>query len=98
MAEGHVAESSGIDAATKRLAAALDGLEAALDRRREVDGREQALAAQVSVLGVDRSRLAAQLDEQTARATQLGAATREVSRRLDLAMDAVRSVVSAKEA
>jgi hypothetical protein len=91
-----VTEHLGIEAATKRLAAALDGLEAALERRQEVDGRENALAEQVAVLGVDRSRLAAQLDEQTARATQLGAATREVSRRLDLAMDAVRAVVTSR--
>jgi len=98
MAEEPVTENSAIEAATKRLAAALDGLEAALDRRSAVDGREQALSDQVVALGVDRSRLAAQLDEQTARATQLGAATREVSRRLDLAMDAVRTVATAKEA
>ncbi|BAT60061.1 hypothetical protein GJW-30_1_02596 [Variibacter gotjawalensis] len=85
-----------MEAAAKRLSAALDGLEAALERRQEVDGREHALADQVAALGVDRSRLASQLDEQTARATQLGAATREVSRRLDMAMDAVRAVVSGK--
>ncbi|NIK45886.1 DUF4164 domain-containing protein [Variibacter gotjawalensis] len=89
-------EHSGMEAAAKRLSAALDGLEAALERRQEVDGREHALADQVAALGVDRSRLASQLDEQTARATQLGAATREVSRRLDMAMDAVRAVVSGK--
>lgn len=90
-------EHSGIDGATKRLAAALDGLEAALGRRSEVDRREDVLAAQVAALGVDRARLATELDEQTARATKLGAATREVSRRLDLAMDAVGAVLAAKE-
>jgi hypothetical protein len=96
-ADADVGEASAIEAATKRLAAALDGLEAALGRRREVDGRETALSAQLAALGADRSRLAAELDEQTARALKLDAATRDVARRLDLAMDAVRAVVSAQE-
>jgi uncharacterized protein DUF4164 len=86
-------DASGIEAATKRLAAALDGLEAALERRREADRSEAARAAQVSALGTDRSRLAAELDQQTARAHRLEATSREVSRRLDLAMDAIRTVV-----
>jgi len=86
-------DASGIEAATKRLAAALDSLEAALERRREGDRSEAALADQVSALGTDRSRLAAELDQQTARAHRLEATSREVSRRLDLAMEAIRTVV-----
>jgi hypothetical protein len=93
-----VSDTSPIETAAKRLAAALDGLEAALERRREVDGRESSLSAQVAALGADRSRLAAELDRETGRARQLDAASRDVSRRLDLAMDAVRAVVDAKEA
>jgi predicted nucleic acid-binding Zn-ribbon protein len=88
-----VMDASGIEAATKRLAAALDSLEAALERRREADRSEAALADQVSALGTDRSRLAAELDQQTARAHRLEATSREVSRRLDLAMEAIRTVV-----
>jgi hypothetical protein len=92
-----MSESSTIEAATRRLVAALDGLEAALDRRREADRSEAVLAAQVSALGADRSRLAAELDQQTARAYRLESASREVSRRLDLAMDAIRAVVAAED-
>ena len=92
-----MSDASAIEGATRRLAAALDGLEAALERRREVDGRESALSTQVAALGADRSRLAAELDEQTARAHRLDAAGRDVSRRLDLAMDAVRAVVDVLE-
>jgi len=55
-------DESAIDAAVKRLAQALDALDAAVDRRQEADRGEQALAAQVHALGVDRARLAAALD------------------------------------
>jgi hypothetical protein len=92
-----MSEGSAIEGATRRLAAALDGLEAALERRREADRSEAALAAQVSALGADRSRLAAELDRETARAHRLESTSREVSRRLDLAMDAIRAVVTANE-
>jgi Domain of unknown function (DUF4164) len=90
-------DASGIEAATKRLAAALDGLEAALERRREADRGDAALAAQVSALGTDRSRLAAELDQQTAHAHRLEATSRDVSRRLDLAMEAIRTVVDTND-
>jgi hypothetical protein len=92
-----MADASGIEGATRRLSAALDGLEAALERRREADRGEAALVAQVSALGTDRSRLASELDEQTARAQRLDAASRDVARRLDTAMDAVRTVVDANQ-
>ncbi len=62
---------SAIDAATKRLALALDALEAALERRRESDRGEETLAAQLQALGSDRSRLAADLDAQAARAFEV---------------------------
>lgn len=91
-----MADASGIENATRRLSAALDGLDAALERRREADRGEAALVAQVSALGTDRSRLASELDQQTSRAQRLDAASRDVARRLDVAMDAVRTVVDAK--
>jgi hypothetical protein len=95
--EGSGPGTSPIEAATRRLASALDGLDAALERRREVDGREAALAAQVAALGLDRSRLAAELDRELSRAVRLDGANREVTRRLDLAMEAVRTVVDGKD-
>jgi hypothetical protein len=84
---------SEIEAATRRLAAALDSLEAALDRRSTADARELGLTSQISVLGNDRSRLAAELEQQTARAQRLDAMNREVSRRIEVTIESVRMVV-----
>jgi hypothetical protein len=88
-----VSDPSAIETATRRLAAALVGLDAALDRRRDADRREAALSAQVVALGIDRSRLAAELDLHAARAHRLDSASREVSRRLDSAIEGVRAVM-----
>jgi chromosome segregation ATPase len=90
-------ESSAIDAATKRLALALDALEAALERRREADRGEETLAAQLQALGSDRAQLAADLDSQAARASRLETTNREVARRLDSAIDTIRSVIEAHD-
>ena len=92
-----MADRSAIDLATRRLAAALDGLEAALDRRREADARAAALTHQIAALGLDRSRLASDLDGQMARTHRLEAANEQVSRRLDAVVETVRSVVDEHE-
>jgi len=94
---GTMSESSAIDAAAKRLALALDALEAALERRREADRNEAALAAQVQALGSDRSRLAADLDAQVARTRRLETTNREIAQRLDVAIGAIRSVVESHD-
>ncbi len=90
-----MADANPVEMATRRLSAALDGLEAALERRRGADQGGAALAEQLSSLGADRSRLAAELDQQAARAQKLEATTREISQRLDAAMEAVQTVVDA---
>ncbi len=90
-------DSNVIDAATRRLSAALDALEAAAERRREADRGESDLAAQVHALGTDRSRLAAELDSVTARSRRLADTNREIARRLDSAMEGVRAVIDAHE-
>jgi hypothetical protein len=90
-------DASAIDAASRRLSAALDALEAAADRRRQADHGEDGLAAQVQALGTDRSKLAADLDTQAARSTRLEATNREVARRLDLAIDTIRTVLDAHD-
>ena len=87
-----------IDAATKRLALALDALEAALERRREADRNEDSLASQLQALGTDRSRLASNLDAQAARAKRIETANREIARRLDAAIGTIRDVIGANEA
>jgi chromosome segregation ATPase len=88
-----MADSGAIDAATKRLALALDALEAAVERRHEADRDGQSLGTQLHALGADRSRLAAELDEATARAREIETTNREIARRIDVAMDGIRAVL-----
>jgi len=90
-------EPSAIDAASKRLALALDALAAAVERRREADRGEQTLDAQLHALGTDRSRLASELDAAVARTRTLEIANREVAQRVDAAIDSIRSVLAANE-
>jgi hypothetical protein len=86
-------DASATEAATRRLAAALDALEAAVERRREADRSEGALAAQVQALGTDRSKLAADLDTATARSRKLESTNRDIAQRLDVAIDSIRAVI-----
>lgn len=90
-------EQSAIDAAVKRLALALDALDAAVERRREADQNEQGLANQVQALGVDRTKLAAALDGETARSRRLETTNREIAERLDTAIAGIQSVLDAHE-
>ena len=86
-----------VEAATGRLIAALDALEAAAERRRDADRGVQSLAAQVQALGADRSKLAEELDAEAARRSQLEATNRDIARRLDLAIEGIRSVLEAHD-
>ncbi len=90
-------ELSAIDVAVKRLALALDALDAAVERRREADRGEEVLANHVQALGVDRTKLAAALDGETARARRLEATNREIAERLDTAIASIQSVLQAHE-
>jgi hypothetical protein len=92
-----MSEQSAIDAAVKRLALALDALDAAVERRLDADRSEDALAAQVQALGLDRTKLAAALDGETARSRKLEATNREIAERLDSAMASIQSVLSGHE-
>ena len=88
-------EQSTIDAAVKRLALALDALDAAVERRRDSDRDEETLAQQLPALGTDRSRLAAALDGETSRARRLEATNREIAERLDTAIASIQAVLTA---
>ena len=90
---GKVADQSAVDAAVKRLALALDALDAAVERRQESDRNEETLASQLQALGADRSKLAAALDGETSRSRRLEAANREIAGRIDVAMTAIQSVL-----
>ena len=88
-----MAEPGALDAAVKRLALALDALDAAVERRREADRSEERLANQLQALGVDRTRLAAALDGETARSRRLEETNREIARRLDTAIASIQSAL-----
>ena len=92
-----MSDESGIDSAVKRLALALDALDAAVERRKQADRNEEGLAAQVQALGVDRTRLAAALDVEAARSRRLETTNREIADRLDSAITSIQSVVDLHE-
>lgn len=88
-----MSETDPIEIASRRLALALDALEAAADRRAETDRSHQALATQVHALGSDRARLASELDAATARSRELESANRAVVQRIDAAIETIRGVL-----
>jgi hypothetical protein len=90
-----VTDPSAIEVATRRLQQALDALEVAVERRLDAAREEDKLANQVGLLSADRSRLAAELDAVASRARRLEATNQEVARRLETAMETIRSVIGA---
>ena len=92
-----MSDPTAIEAATKRLTIALDALDAAVERRLEAGRGEVRMFEQVHALGVDRARLASELDTQTARSRRLETANRDIARRLDLAIDNIRSVLDVQD-
>lgn len=92
-----MSEQSEIDVAVKRLALALDALDAAVERRKDADRNEEGLASQLQALGLDRTRLAEALDGETARSRKLEAANREIAQRLDTAIASIQSVLNGHE-
>ena len=90
-------DQSVIDTATKRLGEALDALDAAVERRLEIERGRAILTEQVHALDADRARLAAELDGQMARARRLESANRDIARRLDAAMENIRLVLEPQD-
>jgi chromosome segregation ATPase len=84
-----------IDAATRRLTAALDALERAVERRREADRDEDELASRIQALGADRSRLADELDSALVRTRKLERVNREIAEKLDAAIGTIKAVLEA---
>jgi hypothetical protein len=89
--------SADVDAATRRLMAALDALESAVERRRDADRNENELASRIQALGADRSRLADELDGSLVKTRRLERANREIAERLDAAINTIRAVLDAGE-
>ncbi|HVX92194.1 MAG TPA: DUF4164 domain-containing protein [Xanthobacteraceae bacterium] len=90
-------DTNALEAATKRITLALEALEEAVERRLEVDRGGAELADQLHAFDADRSRLASELDAVAARSRRLESANREVARRLDTAIESIRSVLAAHE-
>jgi chromosome segregation ATPase len=93
-ADGQMSETDSIDIASRRLALALDALEAAAERRSETDRSQEALATHVHALGDDRARLASELDQATAHARGLETANRDVAQRIDEVIETIRGVLA----
>ena len=96
-ATGSEPVTADIDAATRRLMAALDALESAVEQRREADRDEDELATRIQALGADRSRLADELDSSLVKSRRLERANREIAERLDAAIGTIRAVLDAGE-
>jgi Domain of unknown function (DUF4164) len=90
-------ETDLIEASSRRLALALDALEAAAERRSAADRSEEALTAHVQALSDDRARLASDLDQALARWRALETANREVSGRIAQAIETIRSILASEE-
>jgi ABC-type transporter Mla subunit MlaD len=92
-----MSETDSIDAATRRLALALDALEAAAERRHEAARNEDALATQIHAIGNDRARLAGELDAAIARSRTLESANREVAQRIAQAIETIRGLLASED-
>jgi len=85
--------TSPLDDAMKRLDAALGLLEASVSRRLDAERRRGVLETELQLMEDDRSRLAEELDGALTRLHRFEAATDDVSRRVQLAILAVRNVL-----
>ena len=90
-------DPNAVEAASRRLALALEALAAAVERRREAIKGEMSLTAQLHALGTDRARLASELDAATARVRSLQTVHHEMGERLDHLIATVRSLLAADE-
>jgi hypothetical protein len=90
-------EAVDVEAATRRLMAALDALESAVERRADADRDENELAARIQALGADRSRLADELDGSLVKSRKLERTNREIAAKLDAAIGTIRAVIDAGE-
>jgi hypothetical protein len=88
-----MSDANAIDSAARRLAAALDALDAALEQREETDQMYASRSAEVQAHGTDRARLASELDAAVARTRKLETTNREIARRLDAAINTIKAVL-----
>jgi hypothetical protein len=86
-----------VEAALQRLNDALARLEEAAEHRIELDHTIAGHGIEVQALAEDRSRLARELDASYSRFSALETANRDVSRRLDQAMESLRHVLEPQD-
>jgi len=84
---------SKLDAAMERFSAALDQLEAGINRRGIKMQNASSAEKELAALREDRSRLADELDRVKAQARQLDETAGDVSNRLDDAIAGIRAVL-----
>jgi hypothetical protein len=85
--------ASAMEHAVRRLEAALQGLEVAVQQRLAASAGAADLASDVEMLSADRANLAEKLDQAQARAVRLEGVNRDVSRRIGTAVDTIRLVL-----
>ncbi|MEE7494408.1 DUF4164 family protein [Methylobacterium oryzae] len=86
-------ETCSIDDALSRLEAAINRLDAVVQRRLETDAQPDDRDAELALMDEDRARLAAALDAASARLATVSATTGEVGHRLDRAIETVQDVL-----
>jgi hypothetical protein len=84
---------SATEQAVRRLEAALQSLEIAIEQRLSLRDIGEDLSADVEMLSADRARLAESLDQSQARVVRLEGVNRDVSRRLVNAVETIQSVL-----
>ena len=87
-----------LDTSLKRLASALDQLDAAASRRAQADESRSNLDEELSVMQDDRSRLAVELDAALARTRALALTNDEARERLTKTAATLRLVLGAQQA
>jgi hypothetical protein len=86
-----------ISQAVARLRSAVGALEAAAERRLELDRGKAGAETELALMQDDRSRLATELDLAMARAERLSAVNKDVDRRIDSVMAEIRDVLDGSE-
>lgn len=88
-----MADESSIEAAARRLNAAVEALEAALTRADIIERAEGDVQEELQMLQMDRSRLAQELDAVKERAARLERVNDEVAQQLDHAIASIEAVI-----
>ena len=92
-----MSDTHAVDHAVRRLNDALDALDAVMELRLEADRRRGMLAEEVHDFSMDRSRLAAELDNVQAHSRALETTNREAARRHDEAMFVIRDIIETNQ-